>query len=102
VCIIVTCQLTLHLCMPIMLHACYVCRPGGFCGLRLLPGAALEADWPALKARLAESLIRNPPHGLEWLRNHPLAVCVKQMNAQHAATASHVWLYAALQGLFCG
>ncbi|GLC47559.1 hypothetical protein PLESTB_000001100 [Pleodorina starrii] len=46
--------------------------PGGFCGLRLLPGEALTQALPELHRRLAEALMEEPPYELRWLRNHPL------------------------------
>ncbi|KAG2501267.1 hypothetical protein HYH03_001073 [Edaphochlamys debaryana] len=47
--------------------------PGSFCGLRLLPGEALndEALWD-LRHALAMELASHPPLQLHWLREHPL------------------------------
>ncbi|GLC47557.1 hypothetical protein PLESTB_000000900 [Pleodorina starrii] len=46
--------------------------PGGFCGLRLLPGDTLTQALQGLHRRLAEALMDEPPYELRWLRNHPL------------------------------
>ncbi|GLC35571.1 thioredoxin-disulfide reductase [Pleodorina starrii] len=46
--------------------------PGAFCGLRLLPGEALEGRLRALHWRLAEELMYDPPYELRWLKQHPL------------------------------
>ena len=48
--------------------------PGGYCGLRLLPGEALSASVPSLRLRLARELVDAPPYELRWLRQHPLKV----------------------------
>lgn len=48
--------------------------PGAWCGLRLLPGAGLEARGEGLKQRLAHELLDAPPHAMRWLRGHPMRV----------------------------
>ena len=42
-------------------------KPGSFCGLRLLPGKALEGAIPELVKRLAKDLVDNPPYEMSWL-----------------------------------
>lgn len=47
------------------------CRrpPGSFCGLRLLAGEPLEEVAPALRRRLAEAVLADPPYELGWLKD---------------------------------
>ncbi|KAG2486452.1 hypothetical protein HYH03_014899 [Edaphochlamys debaryana] len=48
-------------------------QPGCFCGLRLLPGAALsEGALRRLRRALAWELAERPPLQLHWLKEHPL------------------------------
>ncbi|GAB4822814.1 hypothetical protein N2152v2_009860 [Parachlorella kessleri] len=47
-------------------------KSGAYPGLRLLPGAALEAVLSALSAQLAGDLVAQPPYNLRWMRGHPL------------------------------
>jgi hypothetical protein len=49
--------------------------PGAFCGLRLLPGEALEGELRALHLRLAGQVMDDPPYDLRWLKEHAMKVC---------------------------
>lgn len=50
-------------------------KPGGWCGLRLLPGPALgERAVGQLRRKVAEELFRSPTHELQWLKDHPSKV----------------------------
>lgn len=42
--------------------------PGAFSGLRLLPSDALETVALDLFRALADQLIANPPHEMQWLK----------------------------------
>ena len=46
-------------------------KPGGFRGVRLLPGEALEAALPQLRQLLADAVLADPPHAMRWMRGHP-------------------------------
>ncbi len=46
------------------------CRPGAFSGVRLLPGAALDAALPTLQLEWASALVDDPPFNLRWMRDH--------------------------------
>jgi hypothetical protein len=48
-----------------------VCRPGGFCGLRLLPGEVLTSVMPELTRALAKRLLARPPLDQKWLAEYP-------------------------------
>jgi hypothetical protein len=46
----------------------YACRkPGAMCGLRLLPGEALEAVVTTLQHAVAQHVLREPPYSMRWL-----------------------------------
>lgn len=47
---------------------------GGWRGLRLLPGTALESELPNLLRCVVEELLARPPHRLAWLQAHPRRV----------------------------
>ncbi len=87
---------------------------GGWCGLRLLPGAALESGLPQLLRCLVWELLARPPHRLAWLQAHPRrvravskgrvlgyicllcpqGVCagrLEQTAREHRATGHHMW-----------
>ena len=51
----------------IVFHLTPFRKPGSFCGLRLLPGEALEVAIPKLVKRLAKDLVDNPPYDMRWL-----------------------------------
>jgi hypothetical protein len=56
-----------------------MCRPGSFCGLRLLPGDALDAAMPEWYAELAQAVVEDPPYEQQWLRTHPGKVFVLRL-----------------------
>jgi hypothetical protein len=69
----------LAICLP-GVSLSYLCiysrHPGLYCGLRLLPGKALDAALrpPLALTRLAETLLGKPPYELRWMQGHPLKV----------------------------
>lgn len=46
-------------------------RAGGWCGLRLLPGEALDSQLPELLRTVVEGVFERPPYHLRWLQDHP-------------------------------
>lgn len=42
-------------------------KPGAYPGVRLLPGAALEAALPELRRALAQAVVADPPYAQRWL-----------------------------------
>lgn len=49
-------------------------RPGGFQGVHLLPGDALEQAVVPLRRHLAQALLERPPYAMRWMVHHPLQV----------------------------
>ena len=49
-------------------------KSGAYPGMRLLPGAAVEAVMPALSAQLGADIAAQPPYALRWMRGHLLQV----------------------------
>ncbi|PRW58669.1 hypothetical protein C2E21_2704 [Chlorella sorokiniana] len=47
-------------------------KPGGFRGVRLLSGAALEQAGGQLRCQLAQALLADPPYAMRWMRHRPL------------------------------
>lgn len=57
---------------PSLFRSNMPCRkPGGFAGVRLLPGHALEAVVEEVCAQLARGLLDDPPYELRWMLGHP-------------------------------
>lgn len=46
-------------------------RAGGWCGLRLLPGEALDRQLPEVLREVVEQVFERPPYQLRWLQDHP-------------------------------
>lgn len=62
--------------------------PGAWCGLRLLPGEALDGRMEGLRRWLADALLAAPPHAMRWLRGHPMRVGAC---GTHTRNCMHHW-----------
>lgn len=49
-------------------------KPGGFRGVRLLPGPALEQAAGRLRSQLAQALLADPPYAMRWMRHRAVKV----------------------------
>ena len=63
-------------------------KPGGFRGVRLLPGDALEAALPQLRQLLAEAVLADPPHAMRWMWGHPHRVRQRRWAGKQATCIS--------------
>jgi hypothetical protein len=58
--------------------------PGGFSGVRLLQGEALDAATPALLEELASALMDDPPYECRWMAGEAHAKLRCACVSQHA------------------
>lgn len=73
-------------------------KPGAYPGVRLLPGAALEAALPELREELAAAVVADPPYAQRWLAqlddekqvgSSAQVLCCSRPGAATPATCEH-------------